>query len=281
MPLSDRARKVWKKVEAWAEEDEQRPARAPTESDAAPDAASQAESPVVTYCYTNTNPTVTLPYTYTPLSVDIKGQIRLLILLPGLPDADIKCLVKGADLNDAERESSEFEALSYVWGDTSPEKKTPIQVDNAILLVGRNLRSALLHLRDEEQPRTLWVDAVCINQEDFDERSRQVPLMGDIYRTATRAIAWLGCPCCVLAVDGPGMSSFRREEQRKKPASVVTLFTALHLLDQHAALVAKDGRQLVPRMGEEYEAIRKLDPNWKIIWDNPWWTRVWTLQNPS
>lgn len=292
MPLLDRARKAWKKVEAWAEEDEQRPAPAPAQSDATtdakstahqtatPDAPSQAESsPVLPMCYTNTNATVTSAYTYKPLSADAKGQIRLLTLLPGLPDADIKCLVTVGDLNNVGRGSPHFEALSYVWGDTSPEKLTPIQIDDAILPVGRNLRSALLHLRDEEQPRTLWVDAICINQDDFDEKGRQVPLMGEIYRRATRAVVWLGCPCCVLGVDGQVMSSYRRVEQADKFDYVLDLFNALELLDQQAAIVATEGRQVVPRKGEQYEAIRKLALKWDyVLWDNPWWARVWTLQ---
>lgn len=75
------------------------------------------------------------------------------------------------------------------------------------------------------------------------------------------------------------MSLYRREEQSDKLGYILDLFNAIEILDQQAALVAKEGRQVVPRKGEEYEAIRKLDPKWDyVLLDNPWWTRVWTLQ---
>lgn len=59
-------------------------------------------------------------------------------------------------------------------------------------MVGINLRTALLNLRDLQNSRILWIDAICINQEDLDERSVQVAIMGDIYRQARRTVIWLG-----------------------------------------------------------------------------------------
>ncbi|KAK1827172.1 heterokaryon incompatibility protein-domain-containing protein [Podospora conica] len=241
------------------------------------DESDEPEPPEVAFCYNNVNTGITTPYTYIPLSADTSSQIRLLILLPGLPDADIQCCLQVTELNDIEEGPPDFEALSYVWGDV--ENTTPIQVDNAILHIGRNLRSALLHLRDEEQPRTLWVDAACINQKDLDERSTQVPLMGDIYTKATRAIAWLGCPCCLLADVKPGIIWDRRDHLRDNLRKINDLFTALHLLDEEAGLVADEGLQVIPKTGGCYEAIWRMDLPWDaILSDNPWWTRAWTLQ---
>jgi hypothetical protein len=53
---------------------------------------------------------------------------------------------------------------------------------------------ALQNLWLEEDPRTLWVDAVCIDQADDEERSEQVQMMSRIYKNASRVLVWLGLP---------------------------------------------------------------------------------------
>jgi hypothetical protein len=94
------------------------------------------------------------------------------------------------------RSGPEYEALSYTWGTAdnseiayvlgpSGEGFTTIQIQ-------QNLASSLRHMRHESNPRTLWVDAVCINQENILERNIQVSRMADIYRLAYRVVVWLG-----------------------------------------------------------------------------------------
>ena len=58
--------------------------------------------------------------------------------------------------------------------------------------VTTNLFFALYFLRLEHEPRTMWIDAICIGQDDLDERSSQVQLMREIYRGCRRAVVWLG-----------------------------------------------------------------------------------------
>jgi hypothetical protein len=60
--------------------------------------------------------------------------------------------------------------------------------------VTRNLKIALKYLRHADNARLLWIDAICINQEDLHERAEQVGYMRDIYGYATRAMVWLGEP---------------------------------------------------------------------------------------
>ena len=87
-----------------------------------------------------------------------------------------------------------FEALSYTWG-SQTNRSTILVTDgqnSGSLLVARNLDEALRYLRFESDDRVLWVDAICINQEDVDERNSQVGKMADIYSSATRVVAWLG-----------------------------------------------------------------------------------------
>ncbi|KAI1742716.1 heterokaryon incompatibility protein-domain-containing protein [Xylaria scruposa] len=83
-----------------------------------------------------------------------------------------------------------YEALSYCWGDASDKRL--IFCDGRPFPVGQNLEEALRHLRQSEGARILWIDAICINQNDLSERASQVKLMRHIYRTASRVLVWLG-----------------------------------------------------------------------------------------
>jgi hypothetical protein len=83
-----------------------------------------------------------------------------------------------------------YEALSYTWG--SREAPSTISLNNYPAQVTSNLYDALRYLRDKEKPRVLWVDALCINQEDMEERSAQILFMEKIYATVCRVIVWLG-----------------------------------------------------------------------------------------
>ncbi|KAI0172141.1 heterokaryon incompatibility protein-domain-containing protein [Hypoxylon sp. FL1284] len=93
-----------------------------------------------------------------------------------------------------------FEALSYCWGEPDPAETILVDYADASssgsclakLTIRPNLAAALRHLRNPTSPRTLWIDAICINQEDTVETSRHVARMGSIYALATRVVAWLG-----------------------------------------------------------------------------------------
>ncbi|KAM0253630.1 hypothetical protein ACHAQJ_007205 [Trichoderma viride] len=83
-----------------------------------------------------------------------------------------------------------FIALSYCWGDAT--KTLPILCNGQQFHVTENLESALRQLRDESRERILWIDAICIDQNNVSERGYQVNLMRDIYRMAIGVIIWLG-----------------------------------------------------------------------------------------
>jgi len=87
-------------------------------------------------------------------------------------------------------ESPYYQALSYTWGDTTD--KVSIQVNNEDFPVTRNLRTALEHIRDDNDDITLWIDAISINQADDKEKSEQVAKMKDIYAKALNTRVWLG-----------------------------------------------------------------------------------------
>ena len=126
------------------------------------------------------------PFEYTPLSES--GHIRFCTLLPGEPHEEIRCRIEPASLSS----NTAYEALSYTWGDRKNE--TYIFCNNAQSLVLPNLVSALQHLRYSDRERVLWIDRLCINQEDNVERSRQVMMMDKIFSLASLVIVWLGEP---------------------------------------------------------------------------------------
>ncbi|KAH7410571.1 heterokaryon incompatibility protein-domain-containing protein [Cadophora sp. MPI-SDFR-AT-0126] len=102
------------------------------------------------------------------------------------PDLSLEFELLVASLDD----KPEFTALSYVWGD--PAGVSPIQVDSRQLLVAKNLGIALHHLAYQDIAPALWVDSICINQNDDVEKGDQVGRMRHIFSSASRVINWLG-----------------------------------------------------------------------------------------
>lgn len=101
-----------------------------------------------------------------------------------------------------------FSAFSYTWGaplstqkseedyaDTDDTKKILILETESgpkQLKIGKNLYDGLVQLTKTDKPEWLWVDAICINQDDVDERCSQVTLMGAVYSYCQKVIVWLG-----------------------------------------------------------------------------------------
>ncbi|KAG5655200.1 hypothetical protein KAF25_010934 [Fusarium avenaceum] len=115
-------------------------------------------------------------------------NIRLLHVLPSIDShTPIQCVLEEASYNSL----PDFEALSYVWGNASSQRS--IFINERPISVGENLEAALRQLRPHSgKPRTLWTDAVCINQSDLAERSQQVAQMDSVYSNATSVVVWLG-----------------------------------------------------------------------------------------
>lgn len=84
-----------------------------------------------------------------------------------------------------------YEALSYEWGIVT-DTSFLISIDGTKVSVRENLWWALWYLRHPSETRLLWVDALCIDQENGEERNHQVSQMGQVYSKASRVIAWLG-----------------------------------------------------------------------------------------
>jgi len=83
----------------------------------------------------------------------------------------------------------DFIALSYVWGTDTPNN--PILVNDKEHLVQYNLHSALRHFARKKLSSYLWADAICIDQTNEAEKPHVVQHMGDIFKRASKMIAWL------------------------------------------------------------------------------------------
>ncbi|KAM7184426.1 Heterokaryon incompatibility protein (HET) domain containing protein [Rhypophila sp. PSN 637] len=122
--------------------------------------------------------------------------IRLVTLEPASNDDALRCQIRHVELASTRAggpgggQKVEYEALSYEWGVLGATED--LVCDSGVLKITPSLDSALKHLRWGHKGRTLWVDQICINQEDVAERSQQVCLMGDIYRNAKQVVSWLG-----------------------------------------------------------------------------------------
>lgn len=131
-------------------------------------------------------PAAEVAYSYLPLDHS-KQQIRLFTLLPSAdPDSSFRGSFALYDLDS----TPSFRALSYVWG--SPDRAHTVEIEGGLVPIGENLSQALRRLRGPSEPHILWIDALCINQHDSEERNHQIRMMANIYGAAEQLVIWLG-----------------------------------------------------------------------------------------
>jgi hypothetical protein len=133
------------------------------------------------------------PFTYEPLPPNEKA-IRMLIVLPSSDnESQVQCKLVKFDLEVMMAlgiTRYPFAALSYVWGNKIPPQT--VLLHGKEVTITPNLGAALRNFRDTRLPVMLWVDALCINQADDNEKSHQISLMGLIYHRAGHVLMWLG-----------------------------------------------------------------------------------------
>ncbi|WPA97037.1 uncharacterized protein RHO25_001645 [Cercospora beticola] len=157
---------------------------------------------------------------YHEVTIDAAKDIRLLDLLPGSWDSELQGTLRVSNLPETARERFKFdytfidlleellhlsgnseqvsgceeakhEALLYVWGNSTKGRTIRIN-QHYVLPITDNLFDALRRLRYMHASRTLWVDALCIQQYKISEMSQQVARKGDIYHGAEMVNVWLG-----------------------------------------------------------------------------------------
>jgi hypothetical protein len=128
-------------------------------------------------------------YPYKPL--ELPGpSTRLLRIAKGVWPNDIRCSLIEASL--AEDDLVSYKALSHTWGGLKNAGFLRLYVDGFDIEVKDSLLMALRYIRQESEDIYLWVDALCINQDDDNEKGYQVNQMGLVYETADEVIVWLG-----------------------------------------------------------------------------------------
>ncbi|RFU26865.1 hypothetical protein B7463_g9465, partial [Scytalidium lignicola] len=128
---------------------------------------------------------VSRAYHYLPLKNNIH-EIRVIVIPPAEWVSELRCRLFHVSLDH----NPSYEALSYTWGDQT--SKHIITLDGAEIEISRALTVALRGIQYPNRPRTVWIDALCINQANDEEKSIQVQMMRRVYQQASRVIIWLG-----------------------------------------------------------------------------------------
>lgn len=121
----------------------------------------------------------------------LPSEIRLLRLLPsGDKSATLKAQLFNLSFLESGETVHPYYALSYVWGGNDKPRSLSISGHN--LPITESLYEALSRLRHSSIERILWVDAVCINQDDEREKEQQIRIMANVYAQASCVVVWLG-----------------------------------------------------------------------------------------
>ncbi|KAF5686876.1 Heterokaryon incompatibility protein [Fusarium denticulatum] len=128
-------------------------------------------------------------FKHQPLA-DPAGQIRL-IEVTSKPDKPLELSLKTHQTHEA----PEYYAISYTWGDSGFTEE--IIIDDQPMMVTENCHYALIQVRNRypslpRKPIFIWIDSICINQGDNDEKTYQVAMMGDIFTQASKVLACVG-----------------------------------------------------------------------------------------
>lgn len=218
---------------------------------------------------------------YPPLGSS--NSFRLLTIFPATKHAPIETTLVSVTLKSTQLV---YEALSYVWGIASD--RADIQCNGEPVSITQSLAEALLHLRSDTDERTLWIDQLCINQEDSVERSQQVTMMGDIYSFARQVLVWLG-----PSDDETGtvwtllqkVSELQHFEAHEVYGLAHKKQRPLQKEASHLSTVNYDRRANVHPKLKDLRDIPEIPtgdaPEWKAVerfLQRPWFLRMWTYQ---
>lgn len=244
------------------------------------------------------------------LSVDDQ-EVRLLHVKPGKFDDPIKAYFSQASLRDAEKNSLSFDALSYCWGDVTDRiniflapSRDDVKIDEAFqrFSVGRSASEALRRLRKKDETLAIWIDAVCINQDDLEERAQQVTLMSSIYSLASVVHIWLredniGVETCLHLIRDICNYNYRRCPGGRRCTCSGTMH-ALSMEEMDAHIKAQKEAKTPISFKGMWEVFDVHEKSWSreiidlaggynntqlsflmsTLFENPWFARVWVAQ---
>ncbi|KAI1868094.1 uncharacterized protein JN550_006582 [Neoarthrinium moseri] len=218
-------------------------------------------------------------YVYSPLE---EGQIRLLHLK--VDESAPHGLVLGLD--HAALGESHYTALSYTWGPPEPpdldpsfeDKTHELKCGDGIIPVRQNLYDFLQRLRISGLAiPPLWIDAVCINQANLEEKSEQVLRMGQIYAAADKVWIWLGAREVSANVQQiidefiPAMLQDFKDRDNQ-----YSFYRRRDILDEHSSA------EIIQAIGfGKWRVWRVYWPQYADFLRRSWFSRGWTVQEAA
>lgn len=219
-----------------------------------------------------------LPFSYSPLG---HSELRLIKIDPGQHDERVRCSMITRRIST--QSDWTYQALSYTWGDGT--RKVPIFLNGQDFLVTTNLEDGLRHMRCKTWSKSLdqlplWIDAICINQEDSDERDVQVRRMKSIYEQAERVIIWLG------SYNERTDETFRLDLNRwnidgveENSEAMARSAIVLALLLKEEADPAKKSTEVSIRLADCIHANNsQVWVQLARLFHRPWFERLWIIQ---
>lgn len=193
---------------------------------------------------------------------------RLLHIHPGSHSDPLICDITIFNIDDAPR----YDALSYVWGETS--ELCEITCSGFPKTITASLYRALRRLRSSNRTRTIWADAICIDQTSGTEKQHQVNLMGAIYKSASAVLVHLGEDDNGIAgeafrvlLEVNALRTKLDELDAGKDSTEVR--NSIDALSDGHVQVTKDGGLVLSDRQQKY--IR-------AIFELPWFSRLWQVQ---
>ncbi|KAK8860096.1 HET-domain-containing protein [Apiospora arundinis] len=198
-------------------------------------------------------------FPYSPIDLS-RDAIRIVRLYQGTFVPDIRCELIETFLS--ELDGVPYEALSYTWGgDPLTEDGAQIVLNDRKVSVTTNLFEALMSLRLPDRDRILWVDALCIDQANDQEKGHQVGQMRLVYQHAESVLIWLGqcMPQVEYAMEMMAIldkRALQHSDYKKHPLQVWS----------------KESSEL--KLGSDCEVAT----GFKYLLARPWFQRIWVLQ---
>lgn len=200
---------------------------------------------------------------YRKLNSDLQ-EIRLLVVGPRSRGKAIRCSFAYTYLTDQSPEK--YETISYVWGDENV--RGSVILNGVPTSVPASTEAVIDRVRYRRRTRVIWIDSLCINQEDLEERASQVMLMAEIYSKTALNIIWLG-----EDIEGINEKALASIESILKDADYDTLGFVLY-----AHMIYENGQF---RFSDK-ELLADVDWDaYKHYMSSTWFTRLWVVQEAS
>jgi hypothetical protein len=200
---------------------------------------------------------------YVPLN-EHRHTFRLALLYPGKVPQAFRCSFFEVPFEAAPN----YIAVSYTWGDST--KTSAIWTNYGCIKVTMSLDSVLRRLRHPKRFVVIWIDGICINQEDYEEKSRQVQLMREIYANATKTFIYLG-------------------EEADCSSQIPQIFERIQIATEKAGywepgmtgFRTSGAIKIWPTNYQQFGLPERNDPSWRALgalFARPWFQRIWIIQ---